>query len=199
MTSTTFDSGKVDKQKVVESLFSVQKSREHREILAVDGKPAKSNTKMPDLPVNIGGTFSFHVLITFLPAYSNDYEFVFAANPQDSGRWVVQFATKNNSKLSWDVDGNRDARDTGKAWIDASSMQVARIERNLLNLPRRLSSWKVTVEQAPVAVGDRQYWLPQTFRTDITERDPKKTSTFVAEYSGCRKFTAEISISPVRP
>ena len=76
-------------------------------------------------------------------------------------------------------------------------MQVARIERNLLNLPRRFGSWKVTVDQAPVVIGDRQYWLPQTFRTEITERDPKKTASFVAEYSNCKKFTAEVSISPI--
>ena len=199
VTSTTFESGNVDKQKVVESLFSVQKSREHREVLAIDGKPAKKNTKMPDLPLDIGGTFSFHVLVTFLPQYSNDYEFVFDANPQEAGRWVVRFATTNQSKLSWDLDGERAAKDTGKAWIDASSMQVARLERNLLNLPRRFSLWKVTVEQAPVVVVDRQYWLPQTFRTEVTERDPKKTASFVAEYSNCRKFTTEISVSPVRP
>ena len=199
VTSTTFESGKVDKQKLVESLFSIQKSREHREIIAIDGKPAKKNAPMPGLPLDIGGTFSFHVLLTFLPAYSKDYEFVFAENPQDSGRWVVQFATTDQNNLSWDLDGERAARDTGKAWIDASSMQVARIERNLLNLPRRFSSWKVTVEQAPVSVGDKQYWLPQTFRTEIMERDPKKTASFVAEYSKCQKFTAEVSISPAGP
>lgn len=197
--STTFVSGKVDKMKIVESLFSVQQWHEHREIVSIDSKPVKKNAKMPDLPLNVSGTFTFHVLLTFQPKYSGDYDFAFADNPQDSGRWVVQFATKAGSKLTWDIAGERSAKDKGRAWIDPSSMQVARIERSVLNLPRNLSSWTVTVEQQPVVIGDRQYWLPKTFTTEVTERDPSRTATFVAEYSNCKKFTADVSISPVRP
>jgi hypothetical protein len=76
-------------------------------------------------------------------------------------------------------------------------MQVARLERNLLNLGGNESAWKITIDQAPFTIGERQFWLPSRFLTEITERDPKRTGTFLAEYSNCKKFTAEITIRPV--
>ena len=53
VTSTTFESGRQRDQKIVESIYSIRQSREQREILTVDGKPAKKGAKMPGLPVNI--------------------------------------------------------------------------------------------------------------------------------------------------
>jgi hypothetical protein len=52
VTSTTYRSGKKRDQKTVESIYSIQQSREHREILAIDGKPAKKGAKMPGLPTS---------------------------------------------------------------------------------------------------------------------------------------------------
>ena len=36
--------------------------------------------------------------------------------------------------------------------------------------------------------------LPKSFLTEITEKDRRNTGTFLAEYSNCKKFTAEITI-----
>jgi len=58
VTSTTFKSGKKQNEKVVESIFSIRRSLENREILSIDGKPAKKGAKMPRLPVNIRGSFN---------------------------------------------------------------------------------------------------------------------------------------------
>jgi hypothetical protein len=43
-------------------------------------------------------------------------------------------------------------------------------------------------------IGDRQFWLPRTMRTDTAET--KTNKTFVAEYTNCKKFVAEIKIVP---
>ena len=33
-------------------------------------------------------------------------------------------------------------------------------------------------------------------KTEATDRDPKKTKTFLAQYSNCKRFIAEIKIVP---
>jgi hypothetical protein len=199
VTSTTFKSGKKQNQKVVESIFSIRKSRESREILSIDGKPARKGAKMPRLPVNISGSFNFMINTTFSPALLQWYEFALKSGTE-ADRLVVRFETKKDQKeMIWNINGDsRAAHDTGQAWIDTSSMQVARIERNLLNLGRYASVWKITIDQAPFTIGERQFWLPKMFLTEITERDPQETGTFLAEYSNCKKFTTDITIRPLK-
>src|SRR5215470_2485665 len=66
VTSTQFDSGKVIKEKVVESIFTgVQRSSEEnrvhfaftesREVVAIDGKPARKGAAFPKLPYHFAG------------------------------------------------------------------------------------------------------------------------------------------------
>jgi hypothetical protein len=59
ITSAASEAGKVRSQKTVDSIFSIQKWREHREVTAIDGKPAKKNGKLPRLPANITGVFGY--------------------------------------------------------------------------------------------------------------------------------------------
>jgi hypothetical protein len=193
VTSTTYRSGKARDQKIVESIFSIRQSRENREILAIDGKPAKKNAKMPGMPVNIRGSFNFNVNVTFAPKMLQWYEF--AQKPEDAGRVVVDFETKSGQQeMIWDINGDlKAAHDKGRAWIEPATMQVARFERNLLNIGD-FSAWKVTIEQTPFVIGDKQFWLPKSFLTEITEKDARNTGTFLAEYTNCKKFTTEIKI-----
>jgi len=86
------------------------------------------------------------------------------------------------------------AKDIGTAWIDATSYQVLRLERNSLTLPRDLSRLKNTVEYGSTAIGDREFWLPLLMRSDATDRDPRKTQVFLADYTNCKKFTADIRL-----
>jgi hypothetical protein len=195
ITSTIFESGRVQKTKVVDSLFSVRNHREQREVIAIDGKPAKKGSKMPSLPANINGTFNYVPIATFSPANLEAHKYDLR-KPADAEKFVVQFATTSDQKkLFWNLNGDtRVAMDTGIAWIDMTSMQVVRIERNLMNLPSSLSRWAITVDQAPITIGEKQFWLPQTFQTEVSERDPRKTALFVSEYSNCKKFGADIRI-----
>jgi hypothetical protein len=193
VTSTTYRSGKKLDEKIVESIFSIQKSREHREILAIDGKAAKKGAKMPGLPVNIRGSFNYMITATFLPDMLEWHTFIQAV--EEGSRLVVQYETKRDQRnIFWDINGDpKVARDTGKAWIDPVAMQVARFERNLLNICQ-MSAWKITIEQSPFTIGDRQFWLPKSFLTEVTWSDPRNTGTFLAEYSNCKKFTTDIRI-----
>ena len=192
VTSTAYRSGKMRDQKIVESIFSIEKSNEHREILAIDGKSAKKGARMPGLPVNITGSFNYMINAAFSPEMLQWYDFT--QNPEE-GRFVVHYETKKEQKqMIWNINGDlKPAHDTGKAWIDPAAMQVARFERNLLNIGR-MSVWKITIEQSPFTIGEGQFWLPKSFLTEITERDPRDTGTFLAEYTNCKKFTTEIQI-----
>ena len=193
VTSTAYRDGKKRDQKTVESIYSFQPSKEHREILTVDGKPAKKGAKMPGLPVNILGSFNYMINATFSPEMLRWYDFT--QKSEEESRLVVQYESKKDpGKMIWNINGDlKAAHDTGKAWIDPLAMQVTRFERNLHNIGR-MSAWKITIEQSPFAIGDRQFWLPKSFLTEITERDPRDTGTFLAEYTNCKKFTTEIQI-----
>lgn len=57
-------------------------------------------------------------------------------------------------------------------------------------------TFTMTVDYSPVTIGDREFWLPYTIRSDAAERNPKRTKTFLAEYTNCRKFKAEVKIVP---
>jgi hypothetical protein len=87
----------------------------------------------------------------------------FTQNPEE-GRFVVHYETKKEQKqMIWNINGDlKPAHDTGKAWIDPAAMQVARFERNLLNIGR-MSVWKITIEQSPFTIGEGQFWLPKSF------------------------------------
>ena len=199
ITSTTYSSGKIREQKIVESIFtSARNTGSQREIASIDGKPAKKNAKMPGLPVNMGTGFGFLIQSTFTSSILQYHDYGLGPNSEAGGRMAVQFETKKDQqKIKWDLDGKElVARDVGTAWIDIASMQVARIERTFLNLPSRLSRMTLTSQYAPIPIGKNAFWLPVYLRTDLTERDPTKTGTFLAEYSNCRKFGVTVTILP---
>jgi hypothetical protein len=199
ITSTTYSSGKVREQKIVQSIFtSSRKTGSQREITSIDGKPAKKNTKMPGLPVEMSTGFGFVIQSTFTSSILQYHDYALSPKRETDGSIAVDFETKKDQqKIKWDLDGKAlVARDAGTAWIDPASMQVVRIERNFLNLPNRLSRITLSSRHGPVAIGKNTFWLPQYLRTELTERDPSKTGTFLAEYTNCRKFGAEVQILP---
>jgi len=209
ITSTASESGTLRTMKIVESVFkAVQKSSslqgngqpaftETREIMAVDGKAVRKGTAMPRLPLAMLGGFSDVLNMTFSPE-NLEFHTYKLTETLDGGKLVVKFATKDHQqKLRTFLNGDSlVAKDTGTAWIDATSYQVVRIERNSLTLPPNLSRLKNTVEYGWTAIGDREFWLPLLMRSDATGRDTRKTKVFMADYTNCKKFTADIKLVP---
>jgi hypothetical protein len=199
ITSTTYTSGKVRDQKIVESIFTSGRTKgSQREITSINGKPAKKNAKMPGLPVNMSMGFGFVIQSTFTPKVLQFHDYTLAPQRDKDGRLAILFETKKDQQeIKWDLDGKAlVARDAGTAWIDPATMQVARIERSFLNIPNSLSRMTLSSEYSPVTIGKNSFWLPQYLRTDLTERDPEKTGMFLAEYTNCRKFGAQVQILP---
>jgi len=199
ITSTRLEGGELKDQRIVDSIFSMSKKRgTSRDITAIDGKPAKKNANMPSLPVKITLPFSVVRDLTLAPGSLDAHEFALDSGIPATSPVLIRFSTKKDQKkLVWDLNGDSMiARDEGKALIDLGSMQVIRMERRLLNLPKSLSRFDVLADFGPFTIGEQQFWLPKMIRTEVAERDARKTGTHVAEYSNCRKFGADIRILP---
>jgi hypothetical protein len=209
--STKFDSGKVVKETVVESIFTgVQQFNvenrfraaftESREVLSVNGKPARKGAPFPKLPYRFTGGYSSLLITTFASdnLQHHNYTLVDKYKSGSSTALLLQFATKEGQQsLRLLFQGTRlFAKDIGAAWVDASSFQVLRLQRKSLNLPSGFTQSIATADYGPVTVDDRQFWMPIKIRAEITETNPRATVSYVAEYRDCRRFTTDIKILP---
>ena len=209
ITSTAYESGKLKETRTVESFFTaVHKPSpgprgllvftETRDITAIDGILARKGARMPKLPAAMFGGFGALLSMTFSPENLQYQEYELDGILDGGARIAVHFSTKAGQReLRTFLDGEGfNDRDEGMAWIDSASMQVVRLQRDFFSLPHTLRQLRNTVDYGSVVIGDRQFWLPRSMRTDVTDRDPRKTKTFLAEYTNCKRFVAEIRIVP---
>jgi hypothetical protein len=209
VTSTEFEAGKRIKQKVVESTFTgVQRSTaenrvnfaftESREVVAIDGKPVRNGTPFPKLPYRYAGGYSSLLVTTFAPdnLEIHNYSIGDTYKSGSSSSLLVRFATKEDQqKLRGIFQGTQlVAKDIGAAWIDQKTFRVLRLQRQSLNLPPTLSRSIATVDYGPVTIGGTEFWMPTRVRADVDERNSRLSVSYVAEYSDCRKFMADIKL-----
>jgi hypothetical protein len=211
VTSTAFESGKMRKERVVESIFTgVQRSLEEdrvgfvfsesRDVVAIDGKPVPKGTRFPKLPYRFAGGFSSLLVMTFAPEnlQYHDYSIADRYRSASGDALLVRFATKEGQqKLRAVFQGKQlIEKDVGAAWIDSMSFRVVRLLRQSLNLPPVFTRSATTVDYGPVTIDEKQFWMPTKINAEVTERSTGTTVSYVAEYSDCRKFTADIKIVP---
>jgi hypothetical protein len=196
---------------VVESAFTglqrtTEKDRIHfafaesREILAIDGKPVRKGTAFPKLPYRFAGGYSSVLATTFAPDNLPIHNYTLADRykSEASSAILVRFATKEGQqKLRGIFQGTQlIAKDVGAAWIEQESFHVLRLQRQSLNLPSSLARSMVTVDYGPVTIGEGQFWMPKAIRADVNERNSRVSVSYVAEYTDCKRFTAEINFVP---
>jgi hypothetical protein len=209
VTSTEVESGKLIKERVVESVFTgVQRSTpenqvhfaftESREVVAINGKPVRKGTPFPKLPYRYAGGYSSLLVTTFAPdnLESHNYSIGDTYKSGNSSALLVRFATKENQqKLRGIFQGTQlIAKDIGAAWIDPKTFHVLRLQRQSLNLPPVLSRSMVTVDYGSVTIGEAKFWMPTRVRADVNERNSRVRVSYEAEYSDCRKFMADIKL-----
>jgi hypothetical protein len=211
ITSTQFDNGKIIKQRVVESVFTgFQRTREEnrlrfaftesREVVAIDGKPVRKGTAFPKLPYLFSGGFSSLLTTTF--AQDNldvhNYSMGDTYKSPSGNAILVRFSTKEGQqKLRSVLQGETMlSKDVGAAWIDQKTLRVLRLQRQSLNLPSDLTRSIATADYGPVSIGDAEFWIPIRVRSEVTERYSRLSVRYEAEYTDCKKFMAEIKISP---
>jgi hypothetical protein len=211
VTSTQYESGRIVKQKTVSSTFTgVQRSNEEnkvrfaftesREVLAIDGKPVRPGTAFPKLPYRFAGGYSSLLIATFAPDNMevHNYSLGDRYRSGNSGAVLVKFATKEGQqKLRSILQGTQVlSKDVGAAWVDLDTFQVIRLQRQSLNLPSDLSRSMTTVDYGPVTIGENTFWMPVRIRADVAGRDSTFSVSYLAEYTDCKKFTADIKILP---
>ena len=211
VTSTEFDSGRMRKERVVDSIFTgVQRSSgenrvrfafdESREVVAIDGKAARKGAGFPKLPYRFDGGFSSLLIMTFAPdnLQYHDYSIADRYKSKSAEALLVRFATKEGQqKLRAAFQGRQFVeKDVGAAWIDSTSFRVLRLLRQSLNLPQVFARSTATVDYGPVTIDEKQFWMPTKIKAEVTERNSGRTVSYVAEYSDCRKFATDIRIVP---
>jgi hypothetical protein len=209
VTSSEFESGRVIKEKVVESIFTgVQRSTdqnrvhfaftESREVVAINGKPARKGTMFPKLPYRFSGGFSSLLVTTFAPdnLRVHNYSIADTYKSGTATSLLVQFSTKQDQHQLRGIFQGKEliARDIGAAWIDQKSFRVLRLQRQSLNLPPVLTRSIATADYGPVTIGDKQFWMPKKIAAEVNERNSRVTVSYVAEYTDCRKFMADIKL-----
>ena len=163
---------------------------ESREFVTINGRPAKPGAILYGAFLFSGG-FSSLLDETFSAKFAPLHDFKIAGH----GRWndraalVLEFATKPGQKLLgcvWDGE-ELIQRDAGKAWIDEGTIQVLRIERRFMNLPQAWRRLVATVDNGPVTIDGRPFWMPLRVKADQTGAGGA-VRQFTAEYRNYRKF-----------
>ena len=209
VTSSQYESGRLVKQRVVESLFTgVQRSTEEnnfrfaftesREVVAIDGKPVRKGKEFPKLPYRFTGGYSSLLVTTFAPENLDVHDYTLGDRYKsgNSNALMVKFATKEGQqKLRSMLQGKPMlSHDTGAAWIDLETFQVLRLQRRSLNLPSDLSRSLATIDYGPVTIDETTFWIPLKVDAEVTEKNSPSSVSYVAEYTDCKKFTTNIKI-----
>ena len=207
--SQTIAHGVLAREAIAESHFTgLQKQNrrmtftESREFVTINGKPAGKGQPLRGVFL-FGGGFSSLLDQTFSAKFApvHDYRITGEERFNDRAALVIEFATKPDQKLlqaAWKGTAMIQ-RDTGKAWIDLETLQVLRIERRFLNLPREWTGLVATVDYGPVSIDEKPFWMPLRVKADqTTKRGPEEVYT--AEYRNYRKFDVASGIvyEPVR-
>ena len=170
---------------------------ESREITVIDGKPVKPG-KHIDLPTNLLGGFGS--LSNFFFTSTNRHCFNYSLVPRENPDGVLELqitlspdaASLANCPMEW-------ARFNAVALVNSESHQLMRLEWSIPNedaVP--FHRWPfASVDLAPVAVGDKTFWLPTT----VIGRsiNGKARADWVSHYSDYHRFTAIVNILPASP
>ncbi len=207
ITSSKISDGKVTSETVIESLFAgVQKKDEHghmqytetRDLVTLNGKKAAKGQK-PKGPFLLHGGFSAVLSTTFdaQMAPYRTYNLVAAESLEGKTMLVIAFTTRPGQQEIGASFGRGSflVEDTGKSWIDPECMQVARLERQIVNVPSSYRLWSMSVDYAQVPIGGKPFWMPKAVRSEIRRNaSDTQPGRFVAEYTNYRKFEVSSGI-----
>jgi hypothetical protein len=109
--------------------------------------------------------------------------------PRLQSQWMISEA--NQSAL---------AGAEGSFWADAESLELLRLEIRTRDLPPRfpIASAESRIDYARVHIGARDVLLPQTAQLTLVQISGG-SSRNVTEFSGCRQFTGDSTISFAEP
>lgn len=204
--------GKVKDEMKVQSSFSLVRSsngkdpKETRVQNLVNGKKPKSQKFAPPY-FFVGG---YANVIGFVNDKCSSFVFAPDALPDGKGPIVLLTEPKPDSPdLPAYCSRERKLQARTKAVIDPKSFQVVHLEQTLQDVSFGLAShlpfvpapsthnvffW--SVDFAPISLGDKSFWLPQTVTSSVKDKNKPLTLEYVAHYSHYHRFAATITILP---
>ena len=146
------------------------------EMLSVEEfrKPLKSEDSYP----RMASTGLVALALLFHPLYAGDFEMKCAGLGQWQGRpvWIVEFRQSPGRparvRTYRTADGVFGVRLKGRAWIDANSYHIVRLETDLLEpIPEaRLTRDHLVIEYGPVRFAKTNSWLWLPIRAELYSR-----------------------------
>ena len=170
-----------------------------RELYAWPGSRSFTNRPVQDIaPAGTFSTGEFGVLVGAI-FLSGAAQFVYDGVEELNGRKVHHFAyriPRERSKYTVIVpQGKAVVGYEGSAWCDAQSLDLARLEIVMREIPENLgvSGGRLTIDYARVRVGRGDFLLPQSVDSSFTfdGLDGHNHTSF----SGCREYAVESGIS----
>jgi hypothetical protein len=202
--SLKIEHGALTREGTAESHFTGRQKKsgrmsftESREFVTINGKSAKPGETLYGVFLFSGG-FSSLLDETFSAKYAPLHDFKIAGHARLNGRaaLAIEFATKPGQKelASFWVEDVLIQRDTGTAWIDEETLQVLRIERRFMNLPKGWAGVVATVDYGPVSIDGKPFWMPLRVKCNQTAIGGAM-KRYTAEYRNYRKFEVASGIS----
>ena len=204
LTSTYYENDVISRQVIVESVFMGRQQKngrlnftESREVLSINGRAVSKRATLPDLPAVFAGGFSSVLQMSFAETEVRYHDYTIPSQTlAGSDVFLITFQTKPDQRaIQILLDGKSyNDRDIGKALIDRESMQVVRLRREFLNIPKEWKSYVADISYARTDIGGRPFWLPQTVTSEMTKKKKNEKSVYFAEYSNCRRFETAVEI-----
>jgi hypothetical protein len=210
ITSHIFENSKMSKQKVIDSLFTwtreaqpkskLERMIESREVLAIDGKPVRKGTEMPDAPFlpNEPTVNSLFLVLASAPGVA-PYFYAYKVNGRE------QVGDLSTLRIEFEqmkpIIGS--LRFAGTAWIDLEFMQTVRTELHLLGFARSsvmddFEAYSVLTDYAKAEIDGKPFWLPKSVKVEGTRNKNGKSDGYVArylaEYANCHRFDVSVEI-----
>ncbi|MDE1176804.1 MAG: hypothetical protein PW789_09370 [Edaphobacter sp.] len=161
---------------------------ESREIRLVNKKPVQGG----DLggPAIFSGAFSAGVGVVSLEmSRCFDYTMEPTAMLGGTSAVVIDYAIKADAENDCPGPESR----SGRAWFDAQSDQLLRIEMSVPHhwdeSSHTRSLWTWSVDYAPVNFESRTFWMPKTITSKAEANDTAATWMFTASYSNYHRLT----------
>jgi hypothetical protein len=170
---------------------------EHREIVTLNGKPARKNQKFEG-PFLFDGGFSAILHETFSAKNVPSQTYKIAGEEMLAGKpaIVIEFATREGQKELYITFYGKTLvqKDVGKAWVDKQTLQLLRLERHFLNVPKGESPILSTVEYGEVQIDGKSFWMPSVVRSEQAQLKGARSGEYRAEYTNYRKFEVSSGI-----
>jgi hypothetical protein len=194
--------GARDTKATTDSVFRLVRSKgigeahtfsESREVKLVNGKSAKGE----DLhgPTIFTGGFSTGLTVVSLEmARCYGYTLEPSALLDKSPAIPIRYALRNDLVSE---DGCPTDKQSGRAWIDPATLHLLRVEMTTPNYKDNNGHrvlWTWTIDYAPTAIDNKQFWMPRTITSRADANDASGTWLFTATYSNYHKLNVSSRI-----